>query len=169
MNRSSLGVPILALAAALQAGACGGANPPVTVVGAAPDLRTLSGTWVGEYASPLTGRNGSIVFELAAGGDSAWGRVIMTPRGAAGPLEAWRDPRAGLPGVPTDLTIRFVRVRGDQVTGALTPYPDPRSGDPLFTVFEGRATADTIAGTFTTRPVPGSDRPTGWWRAVRER
>lgn len=156
-------IPLLTVAA--FAG-CGGHNPPVTVVGAAADLRTLTGAWFGDYSSPLTGRTGSIVFELQSNPDSAFGRVVMTPHGAAGPIEPWRNPRGPLP-APTELTIRFVRVANGRVSGSLTPYADPATGEPLFTVFEGRVTGDTIEGTYTTRP--GSNEPTGRWQVVRDR
>lgn len=156
------------MVAALQL-ACGGSNPPVTVVGPAADIRSLTGNWFGDYWSPYTGRSGTITFELAAAIDSAWGRVVMTPRGAAGPLEAWRGTRFPQAYVSTELTIRFIRVAGSQVTGSLTPYADPATGEPLFTVFEGQVAGDTIAGTYTTRPVSGSDGPTGRWRVVRDR
>lgn len=152
----------------VQLAGCGGTNPPVTVVGPAADLRALSGSWLGDYSSVLTGRTGTIVFELQAGGDSAWGRVVMTPGGAAGPITPWQNPRGPLP-APTALTIRFVRVVNDQVSGSLTPYADPVSGEPLFTVFQGLVVGDTITGTYATRPTAGPGDQTGRWRVVRDR
>lgn len=148
--------------------ACGGNAPPVTVVGAAADLRALSGNWFGDYSSSLTGRTGTIVFQLQSGGDSAWGHVVMTPRGAAGPVVPWQNPRATAP-APRELTIRFVRVGNGQVSGSLTPYGDPMTGEPLYTVFEGRVAGDTISGTYTTRPATGGGVPTGRWQVVRDR
>lgn len=154
--------------AALQVAGCGGRNPPVTVVGRAADLRALSGSWWGDYSSAITGRTGTIVFELQAGGDSAWGRVVMTPRGAVGPIMPWQNPRSPLP-APRELTIRFVRVHNDQVSGSLATYADPVSGEPLFTVFQGRLAGDTITGTYSTRPTAGPGDQTGQWRVVRGR
>jgi hypothetical protein len=155
------------LTAALVIG-CAGTNPPVTVVGPAADLRALSGNWFGDYSSVITGRTGTIVFELQAGSDSAWGRVVMTPRGAAGPIMPWQNPRGPLP-APKELTIRFVRVVNDQVSGSLTTYADPVSGEPLFTVFQGRLVGDTITGTYSTKPTAGPGDQTGRWRVVRDR
>lgn len=155
--------------AAVQLTACGGTNPPVTVVGPEADVRALSGNWFGEYASPLTGRSGTIVFALEAGADSAWGRVVMTPSGAAGPVRPWQNPRGAVAMPrPTELSIRFVHIAGGRVSGSLTPYADPATGEPRYTVFEGRMVADTIAGTYTSRPSVG-DPPTGRWRVVRDR
>lgn len=151
---------------AVQLAACGGANRAVTVVGPAADVQALAGNWFGEYSSPLTGRTGTIVFELQAGGDSAWGRVVMTPRGAAGPVLPWQNPRGTMP-APAELTIHFVHVANDRVSGSLTPYADPVSGEPRYTVFEGSIAGDTVAGTYTTRPSAGE--PTGRWRVVRDR
>lgn len=148
--------------------ACGGSNPPVTVVGPAADIRALGGSWFGDYASSLTGRTGTIVFELQAGGDSAWGRVVMTARGAAGHMMPWQNPRGPIL-TSTELTIRFVRVANDQVSGSLMPYADPVTGEPRYTVFEGRVVADTISGTFSTRPPASPGEPTGQWRVVRDR
>lgn len=154
-----------ALVAITALGACGGNPPPVTVLGRTADIRGLIGSWVGDYSSPLTGRSGTIVFELQAGGDSAWGHVVMTARGAAGPLMPWQNPRAPTM-TATELTIRFVRVVNDEVSGSLTPYADPTTGEPRYTVFEGRLVGDTIAGTYTTRPA-GPGEPTGRWRVER--
>ena len=84
---------VLSLLGALQLVSCGGSTPPVTVVGTASDIQALSGTWYGDYSSPITGRSGSILFELRAAGDSAFGRVVMTPHGATGALAPWRDAR----------------------------------------------------------------------------
>jgi hypothetical protein len=80
----------------------------------------------------------------------------------------WQNPRGTMP-VPTELTIRFVHVASDQISGSLTPYADPVSGEPLYTVFVGRLVGDTISGTYTTRPSSGSSQPTGRWQVVRDR
>lgn len=147
---------------------CMGGAPPVTVVGAEPDLRALSGAWFGEYSSVLTGRRGTIWFELRATDDSAFGSVVMTPKGAPGPLRPWQDPSLTKGQLPIELTISFVRISNSRITGALAPYADPASGEPLHTTFEGEIAGDTIAGTFTTRPLSGSSEgPTGTWRVQR--
>lgn len=152
----------------LSAASCLGSAPPVTIVGAVPDLRALSGTWFGEYSSVLTGRSGTISFELRATDDSAFGSVVMMPKGATGPLRPWQDPRMTKGQVPIELTISFVRITNGQITGALAPYADPASREPLHTTFEGKVTADTIVGTFTTRPgSSSSEGPTGTWSVQR--
>src|SRR5207253_3560527 len=131
----------------------------------------------GSYSSAATGRSGSISFTLSAGTDSAFGDVIMIPRGWGRPLQAWNgqapagaeaQPRAAV------LTINFVRVAGGRVTGRLAPYADPESGTPLATTFEGQLAGDTIQGAYT-RPGGGpgaaqagpgtGTRRQGWHRA----
>src|SRR3989442_9334411 len=62
--------------------------PPVPLAGTARDVAALAGRWEGSYSSAATGRSGSISFTLSATGDSAFGDVIMIPRGLARPLQA---------------------------------------------------------------------------------
>ena len=71
----------LPTALAAVALACASKPTPVTVAGSPSDRATLAGKWSGEYQSPSTGRSGSIVFNLAATGESANGDVVMIPRG----------------------------------------------------------------------------------------
>jgi hypothetical protein len=169
----SLGITqlgILAIVAVITSSSCTVGVPPVTVVGTVPDLRALSGSWIGDYSSAVTGRSGTVSFELRATDDSAFGSVVMTPKGAIGPLRPWQDPRLINAQVPIELTIRFVRITARRISGALAPYADPSSGEPLHTTFEGEIVADTISGTYTTRPLSGaSDGPTGTWRVQRTR
>ena len=156
------------LSAALLAAACAGSARPVTVAGPPADIHALAGTWVGDYSSRITGRAGTITFILRATDDSAFGDVQMIPTGAGSPLRPWRDPRSQ-PAPPTaDLTIRFVRVANGRVSGFLAPYADPQTGGRLITSFEGQLAADTISGTYSTRPKSTSEGPTGVWRVVRE-
>ena len=67
---------------------------PVPLVGAASDVATLAGHWEGAYSSAATGRSGSISFALTASGDSAFGDVVMIPRGLGRPLQAWNNAAA---------------------------------------------------------------------------
>jgi hypothetical protein len=160
----------LAIVALITSLSCTGGTPPVPVVGAAPEIRALAGSWIGDYSSVVTGRSGTISFELRATDDSAFGSVVMTPKGTIGPLRPWQDPKLSSGQVPIELTIRFVRITEKRISGALAPYADPSSGEPLHTTFEGTMIADTIAGTFTIRPISGaSDGPTGMWRVQRTR
>ena len=157
-------------AALLGLAACGVRNPPVAVAGPRSEVASLAGDWDGSYASPVTGRTGTIAFTLTTGGDSAFGAVTMIPNGLRQPLAPWRgqnSPGGPLPSAEL-LTIRFVRVAAGRVSGSLTPYADPETGAAAHTRFEGMLVGDTVAGTFTTRFE--SDRPTGptgTWRVVR--
>ncbi len=153
MTLRSRGLVSLAIAAFA---ACSVRGRPVQMVGPARDVAALVGDWAGEYGSAVTGRSGTIQFTVTAQGDSAAGVVVMIPSGFAQPLRPWRDPSLQ-PDAPTStapslLTIRLVRVAGNEVHGLLAPYADPRTGDRLFTTFNGRVTGDTIAGTFVTEP-----------------
>src|SRR5256886_5468755 len=66
---------------ALRSARSRGAQRAVPVGGTAGDMAALAGQWEGSYSSASTGRSGSISFTLSAGNDSAFGDVIMIPRG----------------------------------------------------------------------------------------
>ncbi|HXH63320.1 MAG TPA: hypothetical protein VNG95_03995 [Gemmatimonadales bacterium] len=160
------------VAAAGVLSACAANRPPVAVAGAPQDVAQLAGEWVGDYSSAVTGRNGTISFTLSAAGDSAVGAVVMVPAGYGRPLAPWNDParlNAGPPPTTQVLSIRFVRVRGGRVNGSLDPYADPQTGTRLTTTFVGTLVADTIVGTYATRPSAVGDEATGRWRVVRSR
>jgi hypothetical protein len=158
---------VLAVLAATLLG-CSGSQTPVPVVGRETDISQLAGEWYGEYSSVESGRNGSIVFKLLAGADSATGDVLMSPQ--------WLTRQGGgnVPPAPTTqpvaqpLTIRFVRVSGGQVSGALQPYPDPNCGCTLHTTFVGRLQGDTLQGTYTSLHEQTRDVQKGRWRVVRK-
>ncbi len=144
-------------------------NPaPVPVAGSAADLSKLTGDWVGEYSSVVTGRSGSIVFRLSAGADTAYGDVIMLSRRAR---RAGTGDQAGVPAERTaqTLTVSFVRAQGGGVTGRLDPYLDPDCNCTVVTVFEGRFRGNSIAGTYTTSRDTGSPSPTGRWKVTRKK
>jgi hypothetical protein len=147
--------------------ACGGAQTPVPVVGASADISQLAGEWYGEYSSVESGRNGSIVFKLIAGTDSATGDVFMTPQWLMrqGNGQAQPTPQ---PTTTPALTIRFVRVTGGQVSGALAPYTDPNCGCTLHTTFVGRLQSDTLAGTYSSLHEQTREIQKGRWRVVRK-
>jgi hypothetical protein len=161
----------IALAAAAAA-ACTPVPPALVPVSAGSgSTATLVGEWAGEYESPALARGGSIVFHLDAGRDTAQGDVLMLPRGSGQALQ--RAPE-GEPGTvaraslaPQVLTIRFVRLDGDRVTGALAPYLDPACGCRVFTTFEGTLAGERLRGTFVTRGEPRGP-VTGTW-SVRRR
>jgi hypothetical protein len=157
-----------AVAAVLVASACASRAPRVPVVAAGGDVTSLVGQWAGDYSSPTTGRSGSIQFTLHAGTDSAFGDVLMVPRGMSQPIRRVEDPAA--PGAaarrePSLLSISFVRVEGGSVSGRLDPYVDPDCSCTVETTFRGAASGDVIEGTFETRG-PGG-RQTGRWRVRR--
>jgi hypothetical protein len=97
---------------------------------------------------------------------------MMIPAGRE-PLEPWVDPavepQQASPAAPAPLTIRLIWIQGNKVTGMMTPYADPQTGERLITTFEGRLAGDTIAGTFSTRPGPTPDGVAGLWIVVRQR
>lgn len=149
--------------------ACAGSPPPVTVVGTESDLATLDGAWSGEYWGSGAGRSGSIVFEVKADSHSATGDVAMTPRGTNRPLHRAHAASVAETSIPSTqlLTIRFVRIAENQVSGELDPYHSPDCDCTLLTRFLGTMRGDTIAGTYETRGEGGMDRTSGEWRVVR--
>jgi len=168
---SHLSFPVAALGGLLLA--CSAPRPnPVPLVGAARDVAALEGQWDGSYSSAATGRSGSISFALTATGDSAFGDVVMIPRGLGRPLQAWNNAAAPADAAsprPAVLTINFVRVAEGHVTGTLAPYADPETGVQLFTAFEGLLRGDVIEGTYTTRAGRSVDSQTGEWRVTRRK
>lgn len=159
------------VAVAGAAAACAPGAPSPVPVSAPGGTEALAGEWAGEYDSPSLGRSGSIVFHLDAGRDTAQGDVLMVPRGSG---QALRRAPAQAPGTlvpaaltPQVLTIRFVRLEGDRVSGALDPYLDPECGCRVFTTFEGTLGGDRLRGTFVTRGGPRGP-VTGKW-SVRRR
>ena len=160
------------ISAAALLTACSAPQTPVPMVGAASDVAALAGHWDGAYSSAATGRSGSISFTLTASGDSAFGDVVMIPRGSGHPLQAWNNtaaPAGAAAPRSAVLTINFVRVAEGRVTGTLAPYADPETGVQLFTAFEGRLRGDVIEGTYATRAARGGDSQTGEWKVTRRK
>jgi hypothetical protein len=158
----------LALAGVLLA--CASKPTPVTVAGDAGDVASLAGKWSGEYSSPVTGRSGSIVFNLSNSGTAASGDVVMVPKGYGKPLQRYNTGTT-TPVQSGDnsqvLTIKLVRVSGDTVSGILDAYRDPQCDCSVETTFVGRVHGDTIDGTFTTRGSQSVAPQTGTWRVKR--
>jgi hypothetical protein len=153
--------------------ACATKPTPVTVAGEAGDRVSLAGKWTGEYSSSVTGRSGSIVFNLSPSGDAASGDVVMVPRGLDRPLTPYNSGNATVAGVqspPTSqvLTIKLVRVSGDTVSGVMDAYRDPQCDCAVVTTFTGRMSGDTIDGTFTTRGNQSVAQQSGTWRVTRK-
>lgn len=148
--------------------ACGGSQTPVPVVGRDADISRLAGQWLGDYSSVETGRSGSIVFTLQAGSDTAAGDVVMTPRFAAAGPGGQTTPQPTVTQAGQAIDIKFVRVSGGQVSGALAPYTDPTCNCPLHTTFVGRLAGDTLSGTYSSRHENANDVQQGRWRVVRK-
>jgi hypothetical protein len=150
--------------------ACASKPTPVTIAGDAGDVASLAGKWTGEYNSPVTGRSGSIVFNLSSSGTAASGDVVMVPKGYGKALIPYNSV-ATTPVQAADnsqvLTIKLVRVSGDTVSGVLDAYRDPECDCPVETTFVGRLNGNTIDGTFTTRGSPSVAPQTGTWRVKR--
>jgi hypothetical protein len=169
-------VKISQLFLAVSAGAvlaCATKPTPITVTGDSGDRASLAGKWTGEYNSPVTGRSGSIVFNLSPAGDAANGDVVMIPRGYGKALMPYsasttagtsmQNPAGG----SQVLTIKLVRVSGDTVSGVLDAYRDPQCDCSVLTTFTGRVNGDTIDGTFVTRGSQTAAPQTGTWRVKR--
>jgi hypothetical protein len=161
------------LASACLLAACAGHPPPVPLAGSLRDIAALTGEWTGDYSSEETGRSGSISFVLTRRGDTAYGDVIMIPRGLGQPLRAWRKDDPGGPedaerSRPTTLTISFVRVQGNEVSGTLAPYRDPECGCALLTRFVGWLRGDTISGTYFSSHERSEAEAHGRWQVVQK-
>lgn len=144
---------------------------PVPIIGEEADLALLAGEWVGEYNSTVTSRSGTIVFKLTAGEDTAYGEVIMTPRGSKQPYRSanYQSDEGVPPPRSQWLTISFVKVARGKVRGKLTPYWDPDFRRTLLTSFEGKLKGDIIEGTFISRIEKSEDYYTGAWKAIRRK
>src|SRR6266446_6286488 len=106
---------------------------------------------------------------VGASGDTAFGDVVMVPRGWGRALVPWNQPSvagSGQAQASTVLTIRFVRVERGHVSGTLDPYAEPQTGERLFTTFTGELNGNTIAGTYTTR-LPSGETQSGRWSVQR--
>ena len=148
--------------------ACSAGPEPVPVAGAPMELVALAGEWSGYYNSPAVGRTGSIVFELEAGRDTAYGDVTMIPRGWTRPLRPMDDPAADARDAPAPrvLKIAFVRVEGTKVTGTMEPYKDPDCNCAVNTTFTANLKEDVIEGKILSRMAIGP-RFEGSWRVQR--
>lgn len=149
---------------------CATAPPPVPVSGSSADLSQLAGEWNGEYHGVAGGRQGIILFKLAAGADTAFGEVVMFPRERSYDASRSRERGAGpTPPTPQEINIGFVRTTGGMVSGRLEPYQDPDCGCMVTTVFEGRMRGDSIEGRYLSYRTGNPDPIKGEWKARRKR
>ncbi len=145
-------------------------SQPVPLVGSPGDLGALTGRWLGSYDSEDGARTGTIEFLLQAGSDTATGDVLMIPREWGRPLEAYDRPTGIIPDIPParNLSIRFVRVQGDTVSGRLDPYRDPVCGCRLLTTFRGRLKGNSLRGTYQSLHEESGRVVRGDWRMERK-
>jgi hypothetical protein len=145
-------------------------SQPVPIVGSPSAIQSLVGEWDGSYEADDGSRTGSIDFHLRAGSDTAFGDVIMIPRGWERPVTPEDSPavqnREVIP--PRTLTIRFVQVAGDQISGELDRYRDPDCGCLLRTVFEGQQSGNKLTGRYLSYHQEGRPPVSGTWQAVRK-
>ena len=149
---------------------CSSTQLPVRVFGGQSELQQLAGEWYGEYTSTTTGRNGTIMFSLKAGTDSAHGSIVMfaaTQELQGQPLLNNEAPTITWRPVQT-LSISFVVIDGNHVRGTLEPYNDPNCHCTVTTLFEGLLSDDTIAGTYSSTGSSLGLMTTGTWRVVRK-
>jgi hypothetical protein len=131
----------------------------------------LVGEWQGTYESQETGRSGTISFTLHFASDTAQGAILITGRPIP-PVDADNaaHQQHAMASPPAPVTIKFVVVRGDEVSGTLDPYPDPECGCQLKTVFLGTIAGDEIKGTFQSEGSGFFHAATrGTWRVTRKR
>ena len=160
---------LMLIAATTVLGACRYHPSPVTLQGTPSDIAAIAGEWIGEYSSSETGRSGSISFIVAAGKDSAFGDVVMVPRGGQAMVAA----DAGGAHIthstaPDVLRISFVRVIGGMVAGELEPYIAPDCQCVVHTVFQGMVKRNAIDGDYFTSGAPNLRQQGRWsvWRRV---
>jgi len=162
-----LGIVVMALALA----GCSSAPPPVPLAGSPADIRGMAGEWGGEYQGETSGRSGSIIFQLAAGSDTAYGDVVMISHQRRPARLPEADPSAGLPiaRTPEVLSIAFVRASGDSLEGRLRPYRDPDCACLLDTRFRGAIHGDVIEGSYTSQPMDGGRVQYGTWKVKKKK
>ncbi len=151
-------------------GGCAIVHPTVPVEGAS---QALAGIWQGSYRSNDAVRSGSIYFALTAEAgnrNAAVGEVVMQYVGGQASFyspDVAPVPRpVASPAAAAVLTIRFVRVGGDRVSGSLASYHDPACGCLLETTFEGTRVGDTIEGTYAAQSREHDRVQRGTWHVV---
>ncbi len=162
---------ILVLVSLLGAGAAcrHQPSPPLTLRGSPPEIAALAGEWGGDYSGAQSGRSGTISLRITAGGDTAYGDVLMVTNGGQRPVAAHgeREHLAHARSAEV-LRIAFVRVAEGRVTGVLEPYVAPDCQCQVTTSFSGTVQGNVIEGTFTTRG-SGILEQSGRWRVSRGR
>jgi hypothetical protein len=138
---------------------------PIPVSGRPADRIALTGEWSGEYFSVESGRAGAIAFRLVEGDSTAQGVVTMIPRAQINTAAE----RGAVVTIPIGLTITFVRIDRERVSGLLDPYVDPDAQCDVTTQFIGRfIDANTIRGTYVTRNEARRMLQRGEWSVKRK-
>jgi hypothetical protein len=134
------------------------------------DIARLVGEWQGDYNSDGSARRGLITFRLRAGADTAEGDVIMQSRGEQDPSapDASMVPWDAIRTTQQALSIHFVFVTENEVSGVLDSYRDPDCGCTLITTFRGTLRGDVIEGTYHSEGSEIHHIPqNGKWRVKR--
>jgi hypothetical protein len=159
---------------ALAAAGCAANPAPVPITTDVTGRSLILGKWSGGYFTSDGGRSGSIVFEFAEQDSTAHGEeiacrgdVVMVSR--TGGMGMTADDGSGPQDVVTVLAIEFVKVTGHEVSGRMSSYTDPETGEGLSTSFQGRIEGDRIKGTLTTTHARSGIRDDGRWEITRSR
>ncbi len=157
---------------ALALAACGRRGavplPAVPVDGPEREVRSLAGSWEGEFISDAGDRRGAIVFSFPGGRDTAYGHVVFTgPAAPEGCTDAVTRATEVRPPTRIVLTLAWVNVGAYSVGGWLQSYRDPERGCPVDTWFEGTIRGDTLGGMYFSHPADtaASVRLGTWWAA----
>lgn len=155
------------LVAAMVVSCGNGHQMPVRLQGDPVSIAWLAGAWNGEYWGGITGRRGTLHFDLASGSDTLSGDVMMVdPMGnTIRPADAADVHRRHVQSAQR-LRIDFVTARADTVRGMLEPYLLPECDCVATTTFEGAVRGDVISGTFETTG-RGGLRSRGSWEMRR--
>jgi hypothetical protein len=145
------------------------------------DVEKLAGKWEGEYTSSITQRSGAVIFDLTkTSSGHALGRITKTEyvtsttkekRGAThksiGPKHK-TVPVTKTSKQETPLSIDFMGLEGDKISGEVTPHYDPKFNATVFTTYEATLKDNRMEGTFTTRIGQNGNSYTGSWWTIRK-
>jgi hypothetical protein len=134
---------------------------PVPLEGNRQDVSAVSGGWAGRYSSKATGY-GDVEITFSPS-------LRLTRNASASDAPKLNGEGEYEPSPCTVLSIKVVRVKGDEVRGTIAPYWDPDCDCRAQTVFEGKISGERIVGTFSSRR-ESSDRRvlTGVWQVERQ-
>ena len=112
------------------------------------DVKKLAGKWDGEYQSSITQSSGTVSFDLTKiSSDVATGQIIKTTYATSTTKEKRRSPHktggAQFRTVPVTkttkekkpLSIDFMGLEGNKISGEVTPHYDPRFNETVYTTY----------------------------------